>query len=91
MYDYVLLYYEELAIDEDHLMLHDLMDLLHLMQKRAEEEVAVVVVVEVRLMEDHRLQLIHLMQEWKNFWLVLSLALKLMNEYKDPHDAKLIE
>jgi hypothetical protein len=90
MYDYVLLYYEELAIDEDHLMLHDLMDLLHLMQKR-EEEVAVVVVVEVRLMEDHRLQLIHLMQEWKNFLLVLSLALKLMNEYKDPHDAKLIE
>jgi hypothetical protein len=90
MYDYVLLYYEELAIDEDHLILHDLMDLLHLMQKREEEEVAVVV-VEVRLMEDHRLQLIHLMQEWKNFLLVLSLALKLMNEYKDPHDAKLIE
>ncbi len=27
MYDYVLLYYEELVIDEDHRVLHELMDL----------------------------------------------------------------
>jgi hypothetical protein len=62
MYDYVLLYYEELVIDEDHLTLHELMDLLQLMLI-----VMLVVMVEEeeveQLVEDHRLLLIHLLKE----------------------------
>ncbi len=61
LYDYVLLYYEELEIDEDHLMLNDLMDLLYLMLRRMMMEE--LVVVEEQLVEDRRLLLIHLLQE----------------------------
>jgi hypothetical protein len=60
-YDYVLLYYEELEIDEDHLMLNDLMDLLYLMLRRMMMEE--LVVEEEQLMVDRRLLLIHLLQE----------------------------
>jgi hypothetical protein len=57
----VLLYYEELEIDEDHLMLNDLMDLLYLMLRRMMMEE--LVVEEEQLMVDRRLLLIHLLQE----------------------------
>jgi hypothetical protein len=65
MYDYVLLYYEELVIDEDHLILNVLMDLLHLLlMKMMKKEFVMVEVEEEQLVEDHQLLLlVHLMKK----------------------------
>jgi hypothetical protein len=54
-----------LEIDEDHLILNVLMDLLHLLLMMEDFVMVVVVEEEEQLVEDHQLLLIHLLQKSK--------------------------